>query len=692
MSLSPSPVSGLPCGLLLVVVLVCFASSSARACTVTLVGRAAAASGAPMLSHTDDNGFSATDLRLVRTKARRLRKGEGRPVYQWRNGYPRIVSKDIANDYAPVGGQTEDVPMGRIPVDEEVTTFAYWDLEYGMINEKALAIAESSCTAMTAGWPVNHPSGLGRNLLAIDELTKIALERCATARCAIQLMGDLAVAYGFFGEAGEPSKPDFCDAAEALGIADSKEAWVFNILTGANNSSAIWAAQRVPDDSVTAIANSFTIRQIDFDSPDFMYSPNVEALARKMGWWDGESPFDFFAAYGYSPLRQHKDAPPSPAKEAAAQQERMLQYYSGRRMWRIFNLLSHGNAEAKSLDPNDGNLPVMPKGVVPYPFAIAVENATVRVEDVMDVMRDHYEGTPYDLTKGMAAGPFGNPNRPQKTNPRVVGQWERGISIHRTTWSFVCECGPSLSRSGSDDMTLATAWFGYDAPHGTVYLPFYAASPGDAPQGWRSRTGLQSNFSTDSAWWPFNLANQYASGTNFALINADIREKASGLERDVRAAKATWDARALAAFEDGADPKSILANVSALANDAAMHVHETWTPYAFSLLAKYGQGLVTYNESVSARQEYPDDWLESIDVGFTTWSPEGPFHGIPCVELTGEEPRHDSQSDASRHEEVLATLKAQIAALQRRVDRMVARGGPASPLDVPAHPADAAQA
>ena len=115
-------------------------------------------------------------------------------------------------------------------------------------------------------------------------------------------------------------------------------------------------------------------------------------------------------------------------------------------------------------------------------------------------------------------------------------------------------------------------------------------------------------------------------------------------------------------------------------------------PYAFSLLAKYGQGLVTYNESVSARQEYPDDWLESIDVGFTTWSPEGPFHGIPCVELTGEGPRHDSQSDASRHEEVLATLKAQIAALQRRVDRMVARGGPASPLDVPAHPADAAQA
>ena len=48
---------------------------------------------------------------------------------------------------------------------------------------------------------------------------------------------------------------------------------------------------------------------------------------------------------------------------------------------------------------------------------------SVTREMVMEVLRDHYEGTAYDLTKGMAAGPHGTPNRgPVKG---ITGQWER---------------------------------------------------------------------------------------------------------------------------------------------------------------------------------------------------------------------------------------------------------------------------
>jgi hypothetical protein len=98
-----------------------------------------------------------------------------------------------------------------------------------------------------ARWGNNLPYGY--NMFGIAELTKIALERCATARCAVQTMGTLAEEYGFYSEdSGDPSAPLYFLSAESAAVADKREVWLFHVLTGPNNSSAIWAAIRVPDD------------------------------------------------------------------------------------------------------------------------------------------------------------------------------------------------------------------------------------------------------------------------------------------------------------------------------------------------------------------------------------------------------------------------------------------------------------
>jgi dipeptidase len=411
-------------------------------------------------------------------------------------------------------------------------------------------------------------------------------------------MGDIAVEQGFFSEdSGTIDKPDFADSGEALGIADAitGEVWVFNIMTGKNNRSAIWAAQRLPDDHVTSVGNSFTIRKMKLDEPDnFMYSPGVADLAIEMGWWDaqGKDPntFDFFGSYGYLP-------PDKPTQNLKA-------FYSGRRMWRVFNLLSP--QQGATLDPATGNLPNTKS---PYPFSMPAPAGSVSLEMVMGVHRDHYEGTPYDLTKGMAAGPFGNPNRGGSMPKDVanLGQWERAISLQRTSISYVCEARPN---------GLSLTWTGWDAPHGTAYLPLYGAAE-TGPPSFSSIDGHMSKFSPKVAWWAFNFVNQYQD-LNFQLINAEVRTKAAVVELRARESLQQWEASGKSIDE-----------LTSLTNEFAESTVANWWEFAWYLVTKYGRYVVTYNETEKGegKQHYPEWWARSPEVGYTRWTVEGPNVG-----------------------------------------------------------------
>merc|ERR1712048_363576 len=212
---------------------------------------------------------------------------------------------------------------------------------------------------------------------------------------------------------------------------------------------------------------------------------------------------------------------------------------------------------------------------------------------------------------GMAAGPFGSPNRGPSTQKGIEGLWERAISMHRTSWSYVLEAKPA-GRSIS--------WFGYDSPHGSAYLPFYGAATAGAPESFHSHDGSMSKFSTKVAWWAFNLVNQY-SDLNFQLINENVRAKAKQIENEGQQRIVACEAAA----DEYSDELAAAEALTSCSNQFAEEKVAEWWVYAFSLFAKFGRYVVTSNETEQGEvvQRFPTWWLESPEVGFMSWSPSG---------------------------------------------------------------------
>ena len=127
-------------------------------------------------------------------------------------------------------------------------------------------------------------------------------ERCDTARCAIQLMGDLAEKYGFYGPEWAVHDENAEDeSGEALTVSDKNEAWMFHVMPDDSGASAIWVAQRVPDDHITVVANQFVIGEINVaDTVNFMASSNIFAVAERNSLWSStwNTPFHFSRVYG----------------------------------------------------------------------------------------------------------------------------------------------------------------------------------------------------------------------------------------------------------------------------------------------------------------------------------------------------------------------------------------------------------
>lgn len=249
------------------------------------------------------------------------------------------------------------------------------------MNEFQVTIGESTCASKTWAPPVTATPD-GKALLEVSELSQIALERCKTARCAVQLMGDLAVQYGYYSGEWDPSNLDdtMGEGGEALTVADPNEAWMFHIVADDTKASAVWVARRVPHDHISAVANQFVIREVDPDSPDFLYSSNLWSVAQNLNFWDpANGPLDFLKTFGV---------------------ERYHSMYATLRIWRIFSL-----AAPSSNLPSETNA-----WGDDYPFSVKVDTP-LELADVMAMMRDHYEGTDYSTTNGTGGGPYGDPNR-----------------------------------------------------------------------------------------------------------------------------------------------------------------------------------------------------------------------------------------------------------------------------------------
>ncbi len=532
-------------GLLLALMAV-FTASAAFACTPIGVGKDATVDGSVITSHTCDGWY---DNRIQIVPGQTFEDGAMAPVYQ-----------HVCHGTQPTR------PLQKVlEIPQAKKTYTYFHIGYPFMNEHQLMFGEDT-------WSGRDELYAKDGAFWIETLEIFGLQRAKTAREAIAVMGELAEKYGY------------SDGGETLIIADTKELWVFDICgpgmlwsPDSGKPGAIWAARRVPDDHVVVCANRSRIGVIDFnDKENFMHSKNVTELAEQMGWWTPGTEFNFSKAYN-----------PNPYGSA---------HYQSLREWRAFSLLAPSqNFEARSQ-------------AYDYPFSVKPDKK-VSVQDIMAIFRDHLEGTDYDLTKGMAAGPFGNPHRwptPKTVKPegKENMDWPRAISMFRCSYSFV-----SQSREWLPDPVGGVLWFGQDAPDTTVYVPIYCGTT-KVPAGWSE--GVRHEYDPNSAWWAFNFVNNWAQLRWDSMI-VDINNEQQRWEKEFFMQQNAVEKEAAELYKK--DPSKAVAFLTDYTYSNMEKVQDAWWSLAWKLVGKYQDGYVMSPEGKQEQLGYPTWWLESVGFG-----------------------------------------------------------------------------
>lgn len=164
------------------------------ACTMYAVGKLATADGSVMVSHSDD-GDGTSDPRIAFIPAAKHEAGSQRPIWPDLESYPRFVGTARGSTYHALDGQKDTQPIGSIPQISE--THGYYEANYAIQNDCQLSFGESTASAMFKAFAIGELNGTA--LFSVNEMTRVAAERTCSAREAVQLMGDLATEYGFYG-------------------------------------------------------------------------------------------------------------------------------------------------------------------------------------------------------------------------------------------------------------------------------------------------------------------------------------------------------------------------------------------------------------------------------------------------------------------------------------------------------------
>ncbi|MBU0719004.1 MAG: C69 family dipeptidase, partial [Planctomycetes bacterium] len=431
----------------------------------------------------------------------------------------------------------------------------------GLMNEHQLAIAESTFDGRQE---LENPQGL----LHYWDLMRLALFRAKTAREAISVMTDLVEEHGYR------------STGESISIADPQEAWLLEIIgPGPGGKGAEWVAIKIPDGCISAHANKARIGEFPLNDPEnCRYSSNVIAFAVEKGYYDpgSDQPFRFCDAYN----------PPTPRN----------QRYGDTRVWSIFRRA----APSLNLSP-DYHRAI--EGAKPYPLWIKPDRK-LSASDVISLMRDHYEGTDYDMTRGADAGPHGTPNRWRPIDWEIDGAryaWERPISTQQTGFSFV-----SQSRSWLPDPVGGLLWYGVDDMYTTCYIPLYCGID-DLPESF-TVGGLQ-KFSWDSAWWVFNFAANFANIRYSAMIE-DIQAVQGDLEGTFFALQPAVEKTAVELAKS--DPKMMARFLTDYCVSHGELVTTRWRQLGEHLISKYNDGYVKDENDQPQEVGYPESWLRQV--------------------------------------------------------------------------------
>lgn len=342
----------------------------------------------------------------------------------------------------------------------------------GNSNEHSLFITETTF----GGRPeLEDPNG------GIDygSLIYITLQRAKTAREAIDIIVDLANTYGY------------CSSGESFSIVDTEEAWIMELIgKGPQDKGIVWVARRIPDGYVSGHANQARITTFPWNDPEnCLYAADVADVARKFGWFDGANE-DFSFAEAYAPL----DFGAMRGCEA--------------RVWAFFRTVAADmdKYEDYAMGHNPANR--MPLWVKPA--------AKVSPKQLMDCMRDHYEGTKMDMTTDIGAGGEGCPYRWRPMYFEVDGVEycnERATATQQTAFWLVGQARPGKT---------GILWFGTDDAATSPLTPIYVTST-EVPECLRDGNGTMLQYSDTSMFWITNRVAQFAY-LRYNVVGKHVRE------------------------------------------------------------------------------------------------------------------------------------------------------------------------
>lgn len=535
-------------------------------CTTMIITKGASIDGSMFVTHSDDDELG--DQRLIYVPAQDHPEGATRKVFAEHYRYPRIVTNDRGEGYN-TPGYDETNPIGFIP--QVSHTYGYYDGNYGIMNEHNLMMGECTNAANFQPDPITEEAadatGKHMRLFYSQELSRIALERCKKAREAIILMGSLIDEYGYY------------STGETLLIADKDEAWVFEMCALPHEKyHSAWVAQKVPDGEIFVAANEFRIREIITDNPDcFMYSRLLMPGVKELMWWKPED----------GPLDWLKTVSPG---------EYNHPYYSLRRVWRILD----------RVNPDYCFSPwVKDSYTKDYPFSVEpLKKLSLR--DIFSLYRDHYEGTEFDLTQGVAAGPYNDPNRfvgPYDGNQNNItndkkyyGAWERAISIFYQGYTYVNQLRP-----GKPEATRGLIWFGPDVAYTTCFAPFSTKSP--IPSAYM--TGSPQELDRESAWWAFDFVANWARLNYKRMTKVDILSRQEKYELAEIDLVEEWDAEC----QEMSDSEAVAYITEECAKNSS-ELLKKWWELADMLVAKYSDGYCNTKEQLAAKDiGYGATWL-----------------------------------------------------------------------------------
>ena len=462
---------------------------TADACTNILITKGASADGSCMVSYAADS--HALFGELYYQPAAHHEKGSMLSIYEWDTG-----------KY-----------LGEIP------QIPYTYQTVGNMNEHQLIIGET-----TYGGRAELFDSTG--IMDYGSLIYIALQRARTAREAIEVIVDLANTYGYY------------SSGESFSIADKDEVWVMDLIgkgyreeNGKNaNKGIVWVARRVPDGYICGHANQARISTFPLDDPEnCMYAPDVISFAREMGYFDGKDE-EFSFCDAYNPLS-----------------------FGGMRgcearVWAAFNILCDGQF---TFEDENGN--IVTRDAYDYidyamgydadkRFPLFVKpSRKITMKNVADVMRDHFEGTPMDMTTDIGAGGNALPYRWRPMDFEYEGEIyvnERAIATQQTGFWFVGQ-----ARGWLPDVIGGILWFGTDDAATSYLTPIYT-STSKVPECFATGNGNMLTYSPTSAFW---ICNRVANSCYrmYNIMAPVVREKIDAFENSQMAVIPEIDSQAL---------------------------------------------------------------------------------------------------------------------------------------------------